>query len=434
MLFRKYKKRTIIIGLDGVPYRVIETLTNSGVMANLAYIIQDGVFRKMASSIPEVSSIAWSTIITGKNAGEHGIYGFMDLMPGSYNLHFPNFSNLKALPFWNSNNDEKSIIINVPGTYPAKRLNGILISGFVALNMERAVYPPKLVSKLKNIEYQIDVDTQKAHMSMDLFLKDIERTLHSRINAYRYLWNMEEWDNFMLVFTGTDRLFHFLWDAYENPSHSYHEFILDHFTQIDGAIGEIRGMMGDDDELIILSDHGFEALAYDVNINYFLKKNGFLKLKDVTPKNYTGIDNSTKAFALDPSRIYLNLEAKYPAGSVKPRDKESIITDLISSFDSLKKNGRKVIKQIFRKEEIYHGPYLEQAPDLILLSHHGFNLKANIRAEVLFDKPKFSGMHSQSDAFLVIKGIENDAIVPKNPTVEDIVHIKNKLDLKRRKK
>jgi len=68
----------------------------------------------MASSIPEISSVAWSPIITGANPGEHGIYGFTDVAPDSYRLSFPNFNNLQVPPFWMDKSYGKSVIINVP--------------------------------------------------------------------------------------------------------------------------------------------------------------------------------------------------------------------------------------------------------------------------------------------------------------------------------
>ena len=427
MKTKKNTSRTIIIGLDGVPYGVIKNLTETGIMKNLAAIIKEGVFRQMTSSIPEISSIAWSSIITGKNPGEHGIYGFIDLHPGTYRMFFPNFSTLKVPPFWATDNGT-SVIINVPSTYPAQELNGVLIAGFVALNLEKAVYPAELVPHLTDIGYQIDVDSGKAHQSMDLFLRDLDRTLKSRIEAYRYLWNTQEWHTFMLVFTGTDRLFHFLWNAYENTSHSYHEAVLDHFRQIDEVIGEIAARMNDHDHLLLLSDHGFEALNCEVNLNYCLKEHGFLTIQDGKEDNFSNIDHATKAFALDPSRIYVNLERKYPQGSVKHEDKERVMDDLISLFQSLEANGQPVVKAIHRGQEIYHGQYMNQAPDLVLLSNCGLNLRANIKAKQLIDKGIFTGKHSQEDAFLVVKGKQNDDLVPESPNVTDIVTIKNRLN------
>jgi len=420
-------KRLIIIGLDGVPYRLLKDLSQRGIMPNTQSLINQGVFRQMESSLPEISSVAWSSIITGKNPAQHGIFGFTDFPQGTYRLSFPNFNDLKASPFWKKDNSGKSVIINVPATFPASELNGVHISGFVALDLERATYPASLVPKLKELDYRIDVDSSKAHQSIDLFLRDLDKTLKARIEAYRYLWDKEDWDSFMLVFTGTDRLSHFLWDAYEDPTHKYHSSFLDHFREIDKVIGEIAEKMNDSDCLIMLSDHGFELLDKNVNINYLLQEEDFLKLKDTSRKNFSDIDFATQAFALDPARIYINQKDKYPRGSVPPKKAKKVINKLINLFDSLKIEGRKVIKRVYRKEEIYSGPYINQAPDLVLLGERGFNLKANIKAKSLWEKNIFTGKHTQQDAFLLVNGRFSNDTIPGTPCVTDVVEIMDRI-------
>jgi predicted AlkP superfamily phosphohydrolase/phosphomutase len=418
-------RQVVIIGLDGMPYRLIKDLAESGVMPHTRAVIQKGVFRQMESSIPEISSVAWSSVITGENPGRHGIFGFTDIPLNTYRLSFPNFNDLKIPPFWKLDGNGKSVIINVPSTYPADSLNGVLIAGFVALDLRRATYPASLLPKLDEIGYRIDVDSNRAHQSHDLFLKDLQKTLQARIDAYHYLWDKEDWRTFMLVFTGTDRLAHFLWHAYEDESHKYHSAFLDHLHQIDKVIGEIKQRMNGTDMLIMLSDHGFELLEYEVNMNFFLAQEGFLRFKKEPPQSMADIDYGTRAFALDPARIYINLEGKYPRGSVSPEHKETTINELEVCLNTLKVKGKKVIKRICRKEEIYEGPYLEQAPDLVLLSNKGFDLKAGLRATKLFEKGALSGKHTQEDAFLLVNGASED-ILPQNVSVRDVVGILNK--------
>ena len=169
------KKRNVIIGLDGVPFELLRDLADAGVMPNVGKMIVSGTFRKMSSSIPEVSSVAWSSIITGANPAEHGIFGFTDLPDNTYRLSFPNFNNLKVTPFWEKNSNFKHILLNIPSTYPARKVNGVLISGFVALDMEKAVYPDDLIPNLTEIDYRIDVDSEKAHKSLELFIKDLNK-------------------------------------------------------------------------------------------------------------------------------------------------------------------------------------------------------------------------------------------------------------------
>ena len=158
------KKKICILGLDGTPYTLLESLCNAGKMPNLKEISGQGTLAPMTTALPEISSVAWSSFMTGKNPGKHNIYGFSDLKPNSYDAYFPNYTNIKSKTMWDivGGEGKRSVIINVPSTYPARELNGILISGFVALDLEKAVYPLSLAAKLKMADYRIDVNLEKA--------------------------------------------------------------------------------------------------------------------------------------------------------------------------------------------------------------------------------------------------------------------------------
>jgi predicted AlkP superfamily phosphohydrolase/phosphomutase len=138
------------------------------------------------------------------------------------------------------------------------------------------------------------------------------------------------------------------------------------------------------------------------------------------------IDHGTTAFALDPARIYLNLEGKYPRGNVKPENRETLINEVEAGLMSLEINGKKIIERICRKEEIYEGRQLHRAPDLVLLSNKGFNLKSGLKTKGLFEKDIFNGKHSQKDAFLLINRPVPD-IIQETLSVCDVVGIMNQL-------
>ena len=416
--------RRVVIGLDGVPFSLIGDLAGNGVMPNLGSIIQKSIFRQMDSSIPEISSVAWSSIITGANPGEHGIYGFSDVAPDSYRVCFPNFSGLRVSPFWMDEAHGNSVIVNVPSTYPAGELHGVLIAGFVALELNKAVYPQSLAEQLEEMDYRVDVDSKKAHQSMELFLRDLSETLESRIEAYRYLWDGIDWETFMLVFTGTDRLSHFLWSAYEDESHRFHADFLDHFRRIDEVVGEISDRLNDDDLLVMLSDHGFERLEESVNVNVYLRENGFLKLRKQPSRSLNDIDDGTVAFALEPGRIYINMAGRYPRGGVTQKDVERVVDDLIQALEPLEINGRRAISHIFRKEEVYRGGMADRAPDLVLMPGAGFDLKARIASDELIEEDIFTGKHNQHDAFLLVSDHALDALdIPERPSVFDVANI-----------
>ncbi|MFC1808238.1 alkaline phosphatase family protein [Candidatus Omnitrophota bacterium] len=419
------KKRTIIIGLDGAPFRLIEDFSKNGVMPNIGKIIESGTFKQMTSSIPEVSSVAWSSIITGTNPGEHGVFGFTDLAKNTYRLSFTNFNSLKRKAFWEENNQKRHIVINVPSTYPARELNGILVSGFVAPNAKKAVYPDSFLSFLNEIDYRFDVDSSKAHESMKLFMKDLNKTNEARISLYRHLWH-QDWDTFMLVFTGSDRLMHFLWDAYGNPAHEFYRDFLGYFNRVDEIIGEIANELKEEDNLIIISDHGFESLEYDVYLNAILKISGLFKLQDEKRLSLSNIDTETRLFALDPSRIYVHTKERYPRARVNNEDKKYILKDIESLFKSLEFSGRKVIKDVFRKEEIYKGPYMDDAPDIVLVGEKGFNLKASLGSKEIFSRSVFAGKHTQHDAFILLnRPFQNE--IPDNVNVSDVINVLNRL-------
>jgi len=421
------KRKTVIIGLDGMPYGLMDKFARDGTMPNFGALADEGIFHQMTSSIPEVSSVAWSSVITGVNPGEHGVFGFTDIAPGTYRMTFPNFKNLKAKPFWERENSGRSVIINVPTTFPAREMNGVLIAGFVALDLKRATFPQSLIPTLEEMDYRVDVDSQKAHKSLDFFLRDLAKTLQARIDAYRHLWHKEAWSTFALVFTGTDRLSHFLWDAYEDKTHKYHEAFVEHFQQIDEVIGEIAQELRQDDILIMLSDHGFERLKKNVYVNHLLKEKGFLSFKRGASPSLKAIAGDTKAFALDPGRIYIHLREKYPQGSVEREEHNAVMDDLTAFFDSLRIEGEKIIKCIYRGEELYSGSQSHRAPDLVLLSRPGYNLRGNWKAKQAFGTDIFAGKHSQADAFLLVWGKGAEECTPDAPSVVDVVGIMDKM-------
>ena len=397
-------------------------------MPELGNIVNKGRLDEITSTLPEISSVSWATAITGKNPGEHGIYGFTSLAPGSYVLNYPNFNSIKKPPFWlnddfSPDNSKRYAIINTPFTYPARPVNGIQISGFVALDLEQAVYPQSLFAQLTKKDYKVDVDSSAARESMSYFLRDLDNTLDKRIYTARMIWKQENWDIFMLVFTGTDRLSHFLFPAAEDENHHYYEDFINHFKKIDSCIGELYSEIDNSDTIAFMSDHGFESLKYEVFINRYLKEWGFLKLRNEPAKSYNDIDEGTIAFCMDPGRIYLNYVNKYPRGTVKENEADSILNDLAERFKNLEIEDTPVIKEVFRGKDIYHGEYAGLSPDLVLLGAGGFDLKGTIKSENLYaESDIFGGKHTYYDTFFGLKLPDNipKKNYPEVSTIEDI--------------
>lgn len=406
MLRRGRGKRVVVLGLDGSPYTLVKKLAEDGVMPHLNDLIKEGNFYQMDTTIPEISSVAWSSFITGKNSGEHSIFGFTDLVPLSYKLRFPNFSDLKYPPLWKELEKERkrTVVINLPSTYPAKPINGVIISGFVALRIEKASYPERIIPFLKSIGYRIDVDTLKGREDKDFLIKDLFDTLRIRKKAIEYFWQKEKWDLFIGVITGTDRLQHFLMDAFFDKSHKYHQAFLDYYHLVDKeVIEEIKRRLDGSMKLIILSDHGFTKIEKEVYLNRWLFEKGYMRFKNKQPESIEDIAEGSRAFVMDPGRIYINLKGKYPFGSVSQGDEyEELIDEVKEELLSLEFKGKKIIKKIFKRDEIYSGPYTKNGPDLVALSNYGFDLKGSVKSKKVFGNSFLTGMHTQDDAFVIL--------------------------------
>jgi len=420
--------RKVLLGIDGAPFSMLNELIADGKMPNLAKLSETGTFRPLQASLPENSAVSWSSIMTGTNPGEHGIFGFTDIIPNTYTMRFPNFYNIKVPTYWQQEPDKRHIIINLPFTYPVKEINGHIVSGFVSPDLKRAVYPVARLKKLKDIGYRIDPDTKKIYQSKELFMEDLFKTHSIRSAYYRELFEEEHWDMFTIIFTGTDRLGHYFIDDYNNKDSKYHDSFVEYFTKIDEEIGWVVQRLNSEDCLVMVSDHGMDEVYKEVNLNKYLADNGFLELTEGA-KNYNAVTEQTVAFAMEPARIMFNLEGRYPKGRVKETDRDKIAAELTELFNKLEYEGRKVVKQIFRKEELYTGDETANAPDMILIPEKGFSFRGVIGKDELFSDPDIiKGMHTVYDAFIYANVPADSGIVPEKPKAEDILKIFEKME------
>ncbi|UCD57452.1 MAG: alkaline phosphatase family protein [Candidatus Hydrogenedentota bacterium] len=407
--WRKKKKRVCVVGLDGVPYTLAKRFTEDGTMPALADIVRTGHLNRMRVTLPEISAVSWPSFMTGKNPGWHSIFGFTDLKPDSYSIRFPSFGDLRAPTIWDTLAERKkrSVVINQPSTYPARPIEGVLISGFVALSLRKAVHPPSVVPKLEQDGYIIDIDTVRARDDHSYLISELGRTIDARERAASFFWDNEAWDFFEVVITGTDRLHHYLWDALDDPTHPCHEAFLSYYRRVDSFVAGIHSRfrrLTDAGEptpgLFILSDHGFTGVRNEFYLNSWLKKEGFLQLEKDDADTIEAIADGSRVFALDPSRLYLNLAGKFPKGCVKPEDVRPIVADVKAGLSELTLEGERVIEKVFERDEAYDGPYAALGPDLVAVSKYGFDIKGSPKRKELFGRSALTGMHTWDDAFL----------------------------------
>ncbi len=424
--------RALVIGLDGVPHTLLQDYVDRGYLPETKRILDCGfALRRMDASIPDVSSTSWTSFMTGVNPGEHGIYGFMELEPGSYEMRFPNSADIMAPTLWEIigrtscgkrstlcdrfgaavDSPMRSVVLNIPQTYPATAINGVLTAGFVCPDLRKGTYPDSCYDYLMSIGYVPDVDSARAVEDRDGFIEELFMALEKRRKAFEHFFENEEWDLFIGVITETDRLHHFFFDGARDAAHPLHGTFISFYRKIDEIIGKLFNRFMEltrgEGLFLTMSDHGFSVVEQTVNVNAYLSKEGFLK-KDVTRRYFDMIDTGTRAFAMDPSRIYINLECRYPRGSVSEADRTAVVEELKEKLLSINApDGTPVIRALYEGSELYSGPHAGDGPDLVALAHEGFDLKAGLQQDRVFSKGVFKGMHTQNDAHCIMsKGLE----------------------------
>jgi predicted AlkP superfamily phosphohydrolase/phosphomutase len=411
--FRKQKARprVAVVGLDGVGAPLVEALTDGGVMPRLAAFRRAGTLARMTSSIPTISSVSWSGFMTGCNPGRHGIYGFTDVKPESYAIYFPNYGHVRAPALWDvlGKHGLRSIVLNIPNTYPAKPIEGVLVSGFVAINVERAVTPPAALEVLKRYGYKIDVNYMNANERPEGFFTDLFDTLAARRNTLRHFLVEEAWDCFIGVITETDRLHHYFWSQYADKAAPFHQRFLDFYGEVDKTIGELADALPDDTPLFIVADHGHTLIESEFYPNVWLREQGLLAFKTATPKSVADIDPASKAFILDPGRIYVNLKGRFAGGVVEPgAEAEDVLARIAEGLSAVEYPGpaafgqRRPVKSVLRRDQLYTGPELAHAPDAVLHFHDGFDIKGAVGRPALFGRSPLTGMHTYDDSLFYV--------------------------------
>lgn len=405
---KKPKRRVCVIGLDGVPYSLAQRFIADGTMPTMAQLARQGHLHKMKVTLPEISSVSWTSFMTGAGPGEHGIFGFIDLKPGSKEVRFPSFRDVKVSTLWDrlGEKGKRSVVLNQPSTYPARPIPGVLVSGFVALDLRKAVYPPKLFVDLKRIDYELDIDTQRARVDSDYLIQSLDSSLDGRRAALDVLWDKQEWDYFQVVVTGTDRLQHYLWDAIGDSAHPYHEVVCDYYRKVDAFVAEVVDRFQKKEKkedrlsgLFLLSDHGFTGVRREFNLNTWLQEAGYQRLSDGGDPSLARLSPDTKAFALDPSRIYFNCKDRFSDGCVERDEISGLVEEISRELLSMRCGGEPVVQNVLRCADIYSGPLTPHGPDLIVLTHYGFDAKGALGKEEVLSETDLQGMHTWDDAF-----------------------------------
>ncbi len=420
--------RTVVIGLDGADWSLLDGYIEEGVCPNLARISREGVRGGMTSVDPPISVPAWLCFSTGKRPDRLDLYNFTRREKGTYNLHsVHNSEDYQRQAFWKSLDDIG--VFNVPSTFPVGSYDGFLISGPIS---PEGFYPEDLKEEVRGSGFVRDLPKG---WEFNESLQALER--NSEIAAR--LFSDREPGFFLWVTSVPDRVQHAYWDDEEKMKRLWEE--------VDAAVGRVLEHVDlEEDNVFVLSDHGFSSIRKTFYLNTWLERNGYLELED-GDSSMEDLRFRLKKFARDflvrtgllepaldivPRRlqdmvekpediwedvdwentvavssgqyvgqIYLNTEADFPKGTVSEEEYGKLRDELIENLKSVHdpETGEEVVEDIWRKEELYRD-FGEHAPDITFYTKDmGYKVKEEFHGSV-FDESIPSGAHSKTGVFL----------------------------------
>jgi len=396
----------LVLGFDGASPKLIDKWIDF--LPNFQAFKKQGIFGQTIPPIPAQTPVAWATFMTGKNPGNHGIFSFAFRQRGSYERKIIGTQMLKAKTLWRilSEARRRVGVINMP-MCDVEDISGFIIPGFLS-GSEGVPYPKSVQEKVKRkfgIERllgDLEIETlDKVESDPDLFFERVNYITDEMAEISLYLLQEEKWDLFMTVFMGLDRVQHFFW-KYVDPAHpkyeanAYSKLMKDFYIKADKIVGNFSKSVDKDTLVMVVSDHGFCPIYKEVIVNNYLEEAGFL-----TTKSGKVDLRKSKAVSYGYGDIWLNIKGREPKGLIDhAEDYECVRTEISNELKKIEIGDEKPIKDVKKREELYWGPYLKEAPDLTIIFNVGWQAarqpeitNKNKLKRYVNDNPRWSGGH-----------------------------------------
>ena len=362
--------KVLTIGLDcAAPELMFHEFT--GELPNFSRLMKEGVYGRLKSCIPAITIPAWAVMMSSKSPGELGLYGFRHRKGYSYkDIWIANSLSLKSEMLWHilKREDRKVCLVSLPPSYPPFAVNGNLISCFITPGADKQyTYPPELKKEIQDAvgEYIFDVEFRTEQR--EELLSQIYEMSQRRFEVIKYLLQNKEWDFFMFVEIGVDRIHHAFWKFCDQNHHLYQSgnkfesAIRDYYRYLDDQLGQLLSIIDNDTAVLVVSDHGAKRMKGAFCVNEWLAKEGYLVLT-TKPGEKTSLEKAevdwakTRAWGWGGyyARIFLNVEGREPQGIIKADDYEMEREGLIRKLEAVKgPGGESWNTRVFKPEEIY---------------------------------------------------------------------------------
>jgi predicted AlkP superfamily phosphohydrolase/phosphomutase len=453
-----------VLGMDGAEPELVEKYIEEGAMPNLEEMRKKGSYGEMRTIFPPITPAAWTSFMTGKQPGKHGIYDF-SVRSGDREFELVTSSDVDSETVYDLlNRHGKSVgSLGIPLTYPPQEVDGYMISGLPIDKIDRdKVYPKKLWDDIEDWGgLSIHASTFTGENEEE-YIQSHHDQIDQMEKVYFNLMDEHDLDLNIVLFPNSDTMGHWMWKYIDedHPDHpedkDYEDCMKNVYSRLDEVLGRLREKMDKDDHLIVMSDHGFGPVHKNIYLNNLFAEKGLLKFKDspttmfrrglmkagITPdrgyrlvarlgleeyvvqseqKDEGGIIGKlaslpvlseddidwdrTKAFVRGNfGQIYLNRD-------LEGEEREQAIQEVKEAVYSLKdpESGEQIVEKVERKEEMYHGPKTDRAPDLVFFTkdlkymswrHFEFGSSKKVKSS-----PSRTG-HHKMDGIFCIEGPE----------------------------
>ncbi len=386
--------RVLLIGLDGFGYDFSSRAFAAGLMPFLADRARAGIFGPALSTIPPVSTAAWTTVTTGVGIGKHGVVDFRRRDMADYAFVRPGRLVSNADVRWPRVYDlageagARCFVLNVPVTFPARPVNGVIVTGVLTpQGSERGCWPSSFRKFLADYAYDLD---EPIPDDLPGLCRRLGELAASRARVAAGALSRERFDLAVVVFTGPDRLFHrFYAEAYAWQTRAdVPPAAATYFGTLDAACEKVYEAFGADGALVVCSDHGFgPGPTRAFFVNRLLRKAGLLSVGgDLGPyalsvvlaglKKLLGrgrpLDvrwRRTVAYGFPLymrwGGIVVNAAGEQPQGVVAPEDLPAVtekVGGLLTSAAGDEADGARWVK---KREDLYRGAATADLPHLV---------------------------------------------------------------------
>jgi predicted AlkP superfamily phosphohydrolase/phosphomutase len=412
-------KSLLVIGLDGATWKVLDVLIKKGKLPFISRLKFEGASGILESTIPPITAPAWTSFQTGVNPGKHGVFGFLRHRQDFSNPPLVNSETIAVPKIWEvlGKNRKKSLLINMPVTYPVKKINGVVVSSFLTPMSAVKIYPKKLEKILEEEDYEIDLFSKNASGDMPQkklsmaqkkhYLNRLLEISEKRVEVFKKLFKMENFPFSFILFKETDIAQHLFWNS---------ELLSGYYSRLDKLLENLyqfymKATNGIGNTMIV-SDHGFHKTSkYEFSPNVWLSNSNADNLDNVMPKTWNLVKKIGKylkkqGLNLSDVGFFKNMRdaivGRYENKARKKNNQSEVVvaieglyfvnkkakSDLIILRNKLRQllyKNKKVFKTVELARDVYTGNCVQNGPDIAWITNEGFSINTSLLADRVFN-------------------------------------------------